>query len=147
MNKSIVVIALTASALGPPAVASARSAEAPFKMRAIEWNMPQDPYLSPIDSISEPHFSPAADLVPAARVINDALPAGTSVESALAMLRAAGAHCRQQDSNGVSSCTYFDIQATGEHIDSVHWKINLLSTDGKLDRIDLQRWWTRQEGD
>lgn len=147
MNKSIVAAALIASALGTPAVATTSKDAAPFRMRHIEATMPQDPYLSPLDSVTEPHYSPAADLAPAAQVIDGAIPAGTPLDSAVEMLRTAGAHCRQQDSNAVSSCTYFDIQASGEHIDSVHWKINLLATDGKLDRAELQRWWTRQEGD
>lgn len=76
----------------------------------------------------------------AQNALGSAIPAGTPVLEAQAVLSAAGAHCRpsRHEANTIR-CLYNEMTATDENFDDIRWVTHLHTADGLVTDLTVDR--------
>jgi hypothetical protein len=111
----------------------------------FEFGMSTDPLLWSTDPGWKPHHTPARLLADASAQLHAAIPAGTSVETATAWLRQAGARCGAVSGDTVE-CRYRDVETPweGSYVDNVTWRVHLAVTSGRVSDLAVSRDWIRR---
>lgn len=91
------------------------------------------------------HRTPASDLAGASDALRSAIPAGTSLAGAEAVLRKAGTHCAGAADDQLV-CSYRDVQTPqeGQYWDNILWRVWLDLADGRVGKVAVTRDWTRR---
>jgi hypothetical protein len=116
-----------------------------LRFRHLEAQMPRDPLVAQNSAINDEHVTPHDEIAYDEDQLNQAIPAGTPVATAEALLHRIGAHCRAPSAPQDVRCSYFDVQArSDEYVDAIHWNTDLQVSDGVVEHVALQREWTRR---
>jgi hypothetical protein len=134
MTRSLAFIAVLCVGV---AVTPAMAADK-LSFRDLEFDQPRDPLVGSNVVFADVHHSPAGQIELARDAVNAAIPAGTSLADAKAILRAAGARC-----SDAGTCVYRDVQTIDENIDDVAWTVQLHADGDKVAGLDLDRAWQR----
>ncbi|WP_420143178.1 hypothetical protein [Sphingobium sp.] len=96
---------------------------------------------TPLRSFGEIEFrSDPASLVDEVRADLAAhMPTGTSLDTARAMLKDAGAKCRPASADGAVRCRYYGIRVHGDGMEPVSWTVDLNTTDNMVQSFTLVR--------
>ncbi|WP_420139961.1 hypothetical protein, partial [Sphingomonas sp.] len=133
MIRLLICCAFSIAAVAPTPSHSAKS----LRFRALEFAQPRDPQISSAAIGVDTEYSTARQIATATGAVRAAIPIGTSLPQALAILRAAGAHCRN-----AHVCTYHDVETVDEYLDDIIWRVEIREMSGRITRLDVSRAWT-----
>jgi hypothetical protein len=133
---SVLALILTASPL------FANPASAMPRFSTMEFEMPADPLLASSDPMWKQHTTGQSRLAPMLADMHAAIPDGTSQGTAMARLQQAGARCHAVSADQMA-CGYHTVETRDEYVDDVHWTVDVGLHDGAVDRLSVERNWTR----
>lgn len=122
-----------------------QSAPQGMRFANFEAAMARDPATRSSDPGWQLHRTPAVELTDANYALHTAIPDGTGVNEAAALLHKAGARCAAAANAGQIVCGYRDAETpfNGAYFDNVQWRVWLDTADGRVSHLTVTRDWTR----
>ncbi|WP_206239945.1 hypothetical protein [Novosphingobium terrae] len=137
------ILALIASCCPLTAVAGTGGGPSPLpSFSTMEFEMPADSLKASSDPLWKSYATRQTRMAPMRDEILAAIPAGTSAQTAQALLQQAGARCRSAAPDRMA-CDYHTVETRDEFLDDVHWNVDVGVRDGAVDQLSVQRNWVR----
>ncbi len=115
-----------------------------LRFSMLEAAIGTDPLTWSSDPGWQLHRTPERQLAEASEMIRAAIPPGTPMTVAVALLQKAGARCPAgRDTQFV--CHYRDAETpyAGQYFDNVLWRVWLDTVDARVTHVEVTRDWTR----